>query len=56
MQTGIYIRVNQGRIQGWENLDIGDPELTDDNLMKFLMTRDNLWLARCVMILLGRNP
>jgi len=54
MQTGIYIRA---LVQGiYRNYDIGDPELPDDEVVKWLREHEveSGFMERLVLILLGR--
>lgn len=54
MQTGIYIRAMVG--VSMKDLDIGDPELPDDEVVKWLREHqtESGFMERLVLILLGR--
>lgn len=54
MQTGIYIRACPGI--SYKNYDIGDPELPDEEVVKWLREHEEEsgFMERLVLILLGR--
>ena len=54
METGIYVRV-QDEDGNWQSLDIGDPAFPRDSLVLWLASKDEEYLMRLVMILLGRK-
>jgi len=53
METGIYIRVK--REGGYFAVDIGDPDLEYESLALWLASKDEEYLMRLVMMLLGRG-
>lgn len=55
MNTGIFIRE---KVNGeWGSFDIGDPNLSDNQVLEWLRSRGgcNPWAENCVLSLIGRK-
>lgn len=55
METGIHVRAPiEGR---WKVVDIGDPALSDEEVLAWLRSRGgkNVWAENTVLLLLGRK-
>ena len=52
MNTGLFIRAQVK--EKWDAYDIGEPELSDEQVFEWLGTKDTHYLQSVVMALLGR--
>jgi len=52
--TDIFIRA-QNKDGSFKSFDIADPELPDEQLVLWLCSKDDEYLVRLILILLGRE-
>jgi hypothetical protein len=55
METGIFIRLYVN--DKWDAYDIGNPQVTDEQILEWLRSRGgkNTFAENCVLLLLGRK-